>query len=355
MQIRKAKREKSRIRLGLIGPSGSGKTLSALLIAYGLAGDWEKIGVIDTENRSADLYAGAKKGTYEIGEFLKIDLTPPYTPDKYVQAIKAFENAGVNVIIVDSLSHAWTGEGGVLDIHSQAAAKAGNSFAAWREVTPKHNRLVETMLSSSAHVIATLRAKAEYVIDQDEKGRKAVRKVGLAPIQRDGIEYEFDIVLDLSQDHSASVSKDRTGIFDGEYFIPSPDTGRRIAVWLSDAKTGPDKTDPAPEATPESEPVPPSAPTLVQEAPPRSGEDGNSLAEYTLVRRDEGMSAKGTPYVKLFLSDGNGEVLIAYAKDDFLAWAKELAENARVRVGIKKIGSGSAYEIIAVGDTVATA
>lgn len=232
IQIRKAERRKAKARVGLVGPSGSGKTLSALLIAYGIAGDWERIGMIDTENKSGDLYANTVKAGVEIGEFLKIDLEPPYLPDKYIEAIKAFEAYGVEVIIIDSLSHAWAGEGGLLELHGKAAAKEGNSFTAWRHVTPKHNQLVESMIKSKAHIIATLRAKQEYIIEKGENGKAIPRKIGLAPIQRDGIEYEFTTVFDLSVEHMASASKDRSGLFDGQFFVPSVETGKALKAWL---------------------------------------------------------------------------------------------------------------------------
>jgi hypothetical protein len=149
-----------------------------------------------------------------------------------VEAIKAFESAGVDCIIIDSLSHAWAGEGGALDIQGAASAKTGNSYTAWREVTPMHNALVNAMLQSKCHIIATMRAKTEYVLEENEKGKKVPRKVGLAPIQRDGMEYEFTVMLDLSIQHIASASKDRTGLLDGQYFKPSVETGQKLLEWL---------------------------------------------------------------------------------------------------------------------------
>jgi len=227
MHIRKAERKKAKLRLGISAPSGAGKTYSSLLIAYGITGDWSKVGLIDTENGSGDLYA-------HLGEYLVLTLEAPYTPDRYIEAIKAFEDAGVDVIIIDSLSHAWAGEGGVLDIQAAitAASKSGNSWSAWREVTPKHNALVNTILQSKCHIIATMRAKTEYVQEKNEQGKTEIRKVGLAPIQRDGMEYEFTIMLDLSLNHIATASKDRTGLFDGQYFKPGIDTGKKLLEWL---------------------------------------------------------------------------------------------------------------------------
>jgi hypothetical protein len=224
MQIRKAERKKAKLRLGISAPSGAGKTYSSLLIAYGMTGNWEKVGLIDTENGSGDLYA-------HLGDYMVLPLEAPYTPDRYVQAIKAFEDAGVEVIIIDSLSHAWAGEGGALDIQGAAAQKSGNGYAAWREVTPKHNALVNAMLQSKCHIIATMRAKTEYV-QEKENGKTVIRKVGLAPVQRDGMEYEFTVMMDISVDHMASTSKDRTGLFDGQYFKPNGDTGKKLLEWL---------------------------------------------------------------------------------------------------------------------------
>ena len=216
MEIRKAVRRKAKLRLGLVAPSGAGKTYSALQLAFGLGG---KIGLIDTEHGSGDLYA-------HLGEYDIINLAAPYTVDKYRKAIKAFEDAGYNVIIIDSLSHAWAGEGGLLDKQGKIADSGkGNSYTAWRTITPEHNGLIEAMLQSPAHVIATMRAKVEYVIEKNDRGRDTPRKVGMAPVQREGMDYEFTVVFDLDTNHYASASKDRTGMFDGQWFQPSQDTG----------------------------------------------------------------------------------------------------------------------------------
>lgn len=231
MLIRKAQRKVTKARVGMTGPSGSGKTLSALLMAYGMTGNWDKIGLIDTENRSADLYAETMKAGVQIGEFPKIDIDPPYTTEKYIEAIKAFEDYGVEVIIVDSLSHAWAGEGGIIEQKDQLS-KTKNSFAAWGDLTPKQNKMVEAILKCSAHIYVTMRSKTEYVLEANEKGKQVPRKVGMAPVQRDGLEYEFTLVMDLTATHMATVSKDRTGLFDGDFFTPSLDTGKRLAEWL---------------------------------------------------------------------------------------------------------------------------
>lgn len=228
--FRKAERRKAKVRIGLSGSSGSGKTYSALLIAFGLGG---KVAFIDTENGSGDLYAHL--GDYDIAR-----ITAPFTPEKYTAAIRAAEQAGYSVIIIDSLSHAWAGEGGLLDQQGKIADSGkGNSYTAWRTVTPKHNQLVESMLQSPCHIIATTRAKTEYVIEKNASGKDAPKKVGLAPVQREGLEYEFTIALDISGDHIATPSKDRTTLFDGQYFKPSIETGKKLLEWFNSGKDAP--------------------------------------------------------------------------------------------------------------------
>jgi len=222
MQIRKAVRQKAKLRLGIAAPSGAGKTYSSLLLAMGLGG---KIGLIDTESGSGDLYA-------HLGDYDIIPITAPYTAAKYREAIKAFEQAGYSVIIVDSLSHAWAGEGGLLDKQGKIADGGGNGFAAWRKVTPDHNALVEAMLQSPCHIIATMRSKQEYVLEKDDKGKMAPKKVGMAPVQREGMEYEFTVCFDMDVEHNAHATKDRTSLFDGLYFKITQDTGKKLLAWL---------------------------------------------------------------------------------------------------------------------------
>jgi hypothetical protein len=229
--IRKAQRRKAKLRLGLSGPAGSGKTFSALLMAYGITNDWDKIALIDTENHSGELYADYNQNGHKIGEYGYIEIVPPYTPEKYIAAIRECEENGIECIIIDSLTHAWAGEGGLLDKKGQIEKKTGNGWTAWRDITPVHNRLVETILASKCHVIATLRAKMDYV--QEKFGDKTViRKVGMNPIQREGMEYEFTVFIDLDQDHTATSSKDRTSLFDGKTFKPDIHDGKKLLAWL---------------------------------------------------------------------------------------------------------------------------
>ncbi len=231
MQIRKAERRKAKLRLGIAAPSGAGKTFSAILMAKGLGG---KIGLIDTEHGSGDLYA-------HLCEYDIISIEAPYTVTKYLQAIKTFEDAGYHTIIIDSLSHAWAGDGGLLDKQGKMADRGTNSFAAWRTITPEHNALVDAMLRSPSHIIATMRAKQDYILEMNDKGKQTPKKVGLAPVQREGMEYEFTVMLDIDMNHIASASKDRTSLFDGQFFKVSEQTGETLLQWLETGSDAPEQ------------------------------------------------------------------------------------------------------------------
>lgn len=232
--VRKASRKKAKLRLGIAAPSGGGKTVGALLVAFGITGDWSKVGLIDTEQGSGELYVGQTFDGVKIGEYNYVGIEPDYTVKKYIEAQKALEEVVGNegVVITDSTSHAWAGKGGLLDKQGAAAHKSGNSYTAWREVTPDHNNLVDSWLSSPAHIICTMRSKQEYVQEKNEQGKTVVRKVGMAPVQREGLEYEFSVMVDVDVNHQASVSKDRTGLFDGRYFKLNPAIGRELKEWL---------------------------------------------------------------------------------------------------------------------------
>lgn len=225
MQFTKAVRKKSKLRLALTGPSGSGKTYSALLIAKGLGG---KIAVIDTEHGSASLYS-------DLCDFDTLELTPPYSPERYIDAIRAADKAGYDVLIVDSTTHEWSGSGGCLEINEQIAQAKyrGNTWSAWNETTPRHRKFIDSMLQANLHVIATGRSKTETSQEDTGGGKKKVVKLGMKTEQRDGFEYEFTVVLDIAHDnHYALASKDRTGMFNSEPVVVTEDTGRRIAEWL---------------------------------------------------------------------------------------------------------------------------
>lgn len=221
---KKAQRSKQKLRLCLTGASGSGKTYSALLIAQGLGG---KIGLLDSENGSGSLYE-------DVCEYFVEEIQAPFEPDKYIAKIKEAESSGIEILIIDSLTHVWAGEGGLLTIHENASKTAKNSFAAWATVNPKQNKLIQAILTSKMHIIITLRSKVDYVLETNDKGKQVPRKIGLAPIFREGLDYEFTAVLDLSLDgHIAQSTKDRTGIFDGNPILPTIDTGKRLLEWLN--------------------------------------------------------------------------------------------------------------------------
>lgn len=221
MNLRKAERKQARIKMGLMGPSGSGKTFGALQIAHGLTNDWSKIVVIDTENHSADLYA-------HLGNFNVIGLGVPFTPERYIEAITLCEESGMEVIIIDSISHEWEGEKGILAVHS---AMPGNSFTNWNQITPRHNKFVQRILQSPCHVISTIRSKQDYVIS-DKDGKMVPEKVGLKGVTRNDMDYEFTLVLNIDIQHNAKATKDRTGIFmDKAPFIISTETGKTISKW----------------------------------------------------------------------------------------------------------------------------
>jgi hypothetical protein len=221
MQLRKATRKKAKIRLGLSAVSGGGKTYSAILIAKGLCGDLSKVAIIDTENGSADLYA-------HLGDYNVLPLTAPFTPERYIEAIRSCEKAGMDVVIVDSISHEWDGKGGCLEIVEQL----GGKYQDWAKVTPRHQAFLEAILHSPCHIITTVRRKQDYEMTKDNNGKIKVEKGGLREITREGFEYELTINLELDMNHNATSSKDRTGLFMGKpAFVPSEKTGEMVADW----------------------------------------------------------------------------------------------------------------------------
>lgn len=232
MGFQKVTRFKSKLRLALAGPSGSGKTLSALLLAYGITGDWSKIALIDTEHGRAKFYAD--RSDLGTGAFLYQEMCAPYSPDKYKQMVSegAAAVGADGVVIVDSFSHAWDNEGGVLDIKSNIAKQANrNDYTAWNEAGQIQNNLVNAILSAPCHTIITLRTKMAYAMEENERGKMVPVKLGLAPVQRENVEYEFDIVLNISANHQAMVSKDTT-FLDGWTGIITPELGTQIRDWL---------------------------------------------------------------------------------------------------------------------------
>jgi hypothetical protein len=235
-QIVTATKYKAKARVGLEGPAGSGKTWTALLLAQELGG---KVVLIDTERGSSAKYA--KQFQFDLVPF-----EPPYEPKRYVEAIKMCEEAGYGVIIIDSLSHAWAGEGGALEmVDSKKLKYQSNSYYAWREVTPDHNKLVDAMLSAPAHVIACMRTKVEYA-EEKLNGKTTYRKVGTQAIQREGMDYEFDIVFDLDYEHHGIVTKTRMAELADKVFSPvTSDVGKLIRSWVDEGEAPPPPPKPA--------------------------------------------------------------------------------------------------------------
>lgn len=193
---------------------------------------WDKICIIDTENGSASLYANKTVGNFTIGEFYTLPMKAPFEPIKYMDYIHAAEQSGIEVLIIDSLSMAWVGEGGSLDKQGKIASRTGNSYTAWRDITPDHNKMIDTILQSTCHVICNFRAKQEYIQTKDNNGKTVIKNMGLGLQFRDSVEYELSTLLMIDSDHVANATKDRTGLFDGKYFVISPETGKEIYHWL---------------------------------------------------------------------------------------------------------------------------
>lgn len=220
-KFKKAEKKKARLRLGITGPSGSGKTFSALRLASGFGG---KIAVIDTEKGSASLYAD--KFNFDV-----LELTPPYSPERYIQAMNDAVAEGYEIIIMDSISHAWAGEGGILNTKEKMDARGGNSFANWAKMTPIQEKFIAGLIQCPAHLVLTMRSKQDHV-QVSEGGKTKIQKVGMAPIQRDGFEYELTTVFDVAINHEAETSKDRTGIFTDKIFQITEETGKTLKQWL---------------------------------------------------------------------------------------------------------------------------
>lgn len=226
IEIRKAERKQSKLRIGLSSPSGAGKTYSALLLAKGLVGSWEKVGLIDTETGRGDFYS-------DLGGYMIATLQAPFTPDRYIEYIDAMIGAGVEVLIIDSISHEWEGKGGCLELNEKLAQAKykGNTWSAWSETTPRHQKFIESIISAPIHVITTVRNKVDTVMTDDKK----VKKVGTKEITREGFEYELTVNFNLDRDtHSAMASKDNTRLFDNrDPFVITEKTGEELREWVN--------------------------------------------------------------------------------------------------------------------------
>lgn len=219
--FRKATREKVFLKLAVTGPSGSGKTYSALRLARGLVGPTGKIALIDTENGSASLYA-------DRFEFDVLDIAPPFDNEKFIDGVTAAGEAGYAAIIIDSASHFWEG---ILDYKDKLDQRGGNSYTNWKIAGDKFSGIIKAVLQSKVHIICCMRSKMDYVQEKDDRGKTQIKKVGLAPIMRDGIEYEFTAVFDVALNHQAAVSKDRSGLFVDKIFQITEETGAQLEAW----------------------------------------------------------------------------------------------------------------------------
>lgn len=236
MELRKAARHKVKIKAGMQGPAGSGKTIGALLLAFGITKDWNKIAVIDTENESASLYVNRELQTGEkIGEFQTLTMRPPFAPEICTEAIEfCLKDPSIEAIIFDSISHEWNGKGGILDIHEQMGKM--NDMQKWAKLTPRHNRFVDTILQANKHMILCMRSKQDYVMKEqsNSQGRMVMvpEKVGLKAVTKDGVDYEFTLNFDIDINNFATAVKDRTALFKGkpEFKITS-ETGDTIKKW----------------------------------------------------------------------------------------------------------------------------
>ena len=231
----KAVKTESKLRMAIAGPSGSGKTYTALAVAAALV-PGGKVAVIDTEHGSASKYA-------DIFTFDVAPAAPPYHPDGLIKLVNYAAANGYDVIIIDSLSHYWSGAGGVLDLKEDAERKMRNpnGYTAWRDVTPVHQHMVDSLIATNAHVIATMRSKQDYIL-VEKNGKQVPQKVGMAPIQRDGVEYEFDVLLDMDIENVGRVQKTRCPALTGAAIVkPGADIANILRDWLHGAPPPPMK------------------------------------------------------------------------------------------------------------------
>jgi hypothetical protein len=231
MPFKPAVKRNAKLRLAIAGIAGSGKTFTSLTLATALA-DGKPIALIDTEHGSASKYA-------DDFHFDVLELTN-FDPRNYIHAIHEAEQAGYAVLIIDSLSHAWNGTGGALELVESIARRVAaqrkkepNTFNAWSDVTPLQNKLINTILASPIHIIATMRSKTEYIVEKDADGKSVPRKVGMAPIQRADVEYEFDIYADMDASNTMIIQKSRCSVLSNQ-IIAKPDgsLAEVIQAWL---------------------------------------------------------------------------------------------------------------------------
>lgn len=305
--FKRATRNQSALKLCIYGPSGSGKTKSSLRLAKGLIDEAPQelggVGVLDTENNSSALYSGDY-------EFLQSNVERPFQSEKFVNAIKDAEKAGIQCLIIDSGSHIWEG---VLEYKEQLDSRGGNSFANWGKATPKYQSAISAILESPMHIIVCLRSKTEYVNEKDPRTGKVIpRKIGLAPVFRDNSEYEFTTIFSLSDNNTAQSSKDRTGIFPHDRIITphiTEETGKEIRGWLTNSP---------PQAAPVTTPQPTA---------PQTQASNSSACSPAIDRLRELLSEVGTT---------DADALKWLKAESWADVGEELAQQAIVKVEAKK-------------------
>lgn len=237
---KRAKRQQLIAAVEIAGPSGAGKTLGALLMAYGMMKEkypdlddfdlWGKIGLVDTEHERSLVYEGMTHQGVKIGEFWHMPLENDFSVSKYTHCVKSLKDAGVEVIVIDSISHAWEGQNGLLDLQQVK----GGSFGAWRDVNPVYNDFIKLVTGETfrIHTISTVRQKQDYQVDRTDTGKLEIKKLGLKHVQRDSLEYEFQVVFQVDMNHAATVTKDNSGLFEGKQAVITPEHGKKLIQWL---------------------------------------------------------------------------------------------------------------------------
>jgi len=323
--FQRAIRSKVYLKLAITGPSGSGKTYSALRLAFGLAGKDGRVAIVDSENGSGSLYA-------HVGHYDQQQIAAPFTVQKYIAAIQEATAAGYNALIIDSLSHAWAGDGGLLDQKSAKDSRGGNSFSNWADVSKVYEQFKSVLLQSPIHIIGTMRSKQDYVIEQDSRGKSTPRKVGLAPIQREGMEYEFTTVFDVDMTHIAATSKDRTGLFTDEISQITESHGKRLAEWLAGGAA------PTPLPPPQAETQQPE--TQQPETQPSAVPLQDALREKTaaVIALAKTLPASEIKRLKGEMMQQFGAGEIKHLTANGLNWLEQQAENFHTKYGDMKHG-----------------
>lgn len=341
MEFKQASKEQAKLRMALIGPAGSGKTYTALAVAQGFG---KKIALIDTERGSASKYAGIFKfDTLQLESF---------SPANYILAIQAAQDAGYDVLIIDSLSHEWNGKDGALEMVNRAQEKStsGNSYAAWKDVTPAHNKLTDAIIGAKCHVISTMRAKMEYVLEANEKGKMVPRKVGMGPVQRDGQEYEYDIVGELTMKNSLTITKTRCPALSEGYFEkPGKELAKILKDWLTDGVKPTEKPAPATESpkqpeTPSQASLPPAKQAATAPTEPPKQEIGGEI--FTIKGILENVIEKAGKYgVKLL---GKKQYFVTYSQPAFIKALEMKGKRVKVSYKVVDLDGKSQYNLFGI-------